>query len=623
MAFIIGDAQGGDYIVGRPPYYDGRKAKRICRTCNAGPEQVDSTRPGMCRRIIQADVEKMMEENKVEELKKLYQSTCPNAFFDLDYGNSPFGIFTAACPTEGLHQMEKGLILDCLSELFKNQMSSAMLAELDAIVISWYSLPNQKFTNGSMEVYPRLMFRDGITTLTDTTANTVVGFMFAVVLASLTRDGRELFSEMQDDAYLNMIYTFESLLCFWAWLKKDKYWKIESSQASLDRVEHAICILMGKVKTLWPRSSGCEWKKPKFHETYHNALNIYLFGKPSNWHSGPAEHNHICHVKKVANTTQKRKMEFDWQLGNRLVEKFIIEKAFAKLNQVKTKLGHATLSDIGTIYSNISDTQKKHTSGRYKLFIQELPDGQIDVSYKWMTSRKQYYQLPRLLIETIVKERFSHLSRSLRRKGKMIVGFTEYHRNNSIFRAHPMFRNDKPWYDYVMLAWEEVVTVSTPLDDATDSDDSSQASVSVLQNAVELENLKNTKQVKLVPAQILGFIENENMDLEAIVHSCHEGSRKLSVLTNRWRLEYIDDHKKNMEKENFENNDSDDMFEEDDLELPQYKISDDNTSSKPLLRFVSVDIIEKHCLLLPIHSKSKYLMHVIDFDKWPCRFLDE
>jgi hypothetical protein len=187
-----------------------------------------------------------MRQNKTDELKAMYQSTCPNAFFDLDYGGSPFGIFTAACPTEGLHQMEKGIILDCLNELFKNHMTTIMKSKLDAIVISWCALPNQQFTKAYMDVYPRLHFRDGITTLTYITANTVVGFMFAVVLAGLTRDGRSLFEDMDDKTYLNMIYTFESLLCFWAWLKKDKYWKIDAGKEALQTAEHAICILMEK-----------------------------------------------------------------------------------------------------------------------------------------------------------------------------------------------------------------------------------------------------------------------------------------------------------------------------------------------------------------------------------------
>jgi hypothetical protein len=245
--------------------------------------------------------------------------------------------------------MEKGIILDCLNELFKHHMSTIMKSKLDAIVISWCALPNQRFTKAYMDVYPRLHFRDGITTLTDITANTVVGFMFAVVLAGLTRDGRSLFEDMDDETYLNMIYTFESLLCFWAWLKKDKYWKIEAGKEALQTAEHAICILMGKIKSLWPRNQGCEWKKPKFHETYHNAFNIHLFGKPANRHSGPAEHNHICHVKNIAQKTQKRWIVFDLQLGNRLVDKFIIDKAYAQIQHARHKLGLETMEPIITM----------------------------------------------------------------------------------------------------------------------------------------------------------------------------------------------------------------------------------------------------------------------------------
>ena len=117
--------------MGRPPYYDGRKAKCICRTCDAGPDEVDKTERFICHRIIQADIEKLIEGQCLDELKQIYQTPCPNAFFKLDFGGSPFGIFSAACPTEGLHQLEKGLMQDCLSQLFNNLMSSSSCSELD------------------------------------------------------------------------------------------------------------------------------------------------------------------------------------------------------------------------------------------------------------------------------------------------------------------------------------------------------------------------------------------------------------------------------------------------------------------------------------------------------------
>jgi hypothetical protein len=338
---------------------------------------------------------------------------------------------------------------------------------------------------------------------------------------------------MDDETYLNMIYTFESLLCFWAWLKKDKYWKIDADKEALQTAEHAICILMGKIKSLWPRNQGCEWKKPKFHETYRNAFNIHLFGKPANWHSGPAEHNHICHVKNVAKKTQKRRLVFDLQLGNRLVDKFIIDKAYAQIQHTRHRLGLQTMEPIITM-ENASLETTTNMGGKYIVFIKQLPNGKIDLSYKWLSNQPQYYQLPEPLLQAIVHQRFMLLSRAERLIGKYINGFTKYHRNNTIFRAHPNYCNEKRWYDYVMLAWEDDSSTQTLDDSSMQDNDSSLASASVLQNSVQLEKLNVTKKVNLVLAQTMGFVENDEGSIDAIVHSCHEGSRKLSVLTNRW-----------------------------------------------------------------------------------------
>jgi hypothetical protein len=256
-----------------------------------------------------------------------------------------------------------------------------------------------------------------------------------------------------------------------------------------------------------------------------------LFGKPANWHSGPAEHNHICHVKNIAQKSQKRWLVFDLQLGNCLVDKYIIDKAYAQIQHARHKLGLETMEPIITM-ENASLETTTNMGGKYIVFIKQLPNGKIDVSYKWLLNRPQYYQLPEPLLQAIVHQRFMPLSRAERLIGKYINGFTEYHRNNTIFRAHPNYRNEKPWYDYVMLAWEDDSSTQTSDDSSMQDDDSSLATASVLQNSVQLENMNVTKKVNLVPAKIMGFVENDEGSIDAIVHSCHEGSRKLSVLTN-------------------------------------------------------------------------------------------
>ena len=637
VAFIIGDSQGGDYVVGRSPYYNGRKAKRVCRTCNAGVDTIDKTERGICQRIIQADMQILIDNNDEAALKNLMTAPVQNAFMKLNYGGSPFGIYTAAMPTEPLHQFENGVMKNCLTQLFTALMMPATRPKLDAIVMSFCFLPNQRYTKSYMETYPRLTFHDGITSLSDTTAQTIVGFMFACVVAGLTRDGRYLFMHevprMGEECYFNMIETFESLLCFWAWLKKDKYWKCSESDEMLVTVEEATFTLMRKVKDLWPRETGCEWKTPKFHETSHNAFNIYLFGKPANWHSGPTEHNHISTVKQPANITQKRRKLFDWQLANRLIDKYIIDKAVAI---IETPL----LSGNQNVEAGETIQQNTDMAGKFLVKIWEGMNRKIQVKYQWQTHRKHQYTVDDSVIEAIVDYFFKTIPRQERLKGIQVMGYTEYRRDNVIFRAHPKYRNERAWYDYAMLAWEgdAASEPAVPDDDEFAMDDSSsdngdEISMSqMLQQSVELENNQKTKNVQLVPAQLKCFVqlqtEKQDQPYLAIVHSCYGASTKIpptrvSVLTNRWRLEYTTDTDSALEKKTLENYDEEDSEHDEDIEPAQYRADDNSDSSIPLLRFVSVDIIEKHCLMMPYHMKSRYLMQVIDFDKWGSRFLDE
>ena len=79
----------------------------------------------------------------------------------------------------------------------------------------------------SMEAYttdfPRLLFPDGVSALTNISAVTKVGILFAVVIAALTSNGQDILlndAKMTDATYFHMIEAFETLLCYWTWLKK-------------------------------------------------------------------------------------------------------------------------------------------------------------------------------------------------------------------------------------------------------------------------------------------------------------------------------------------------------------------------------------------------------------------
>jgi len=240
------------------------------------------------------------------------------SFFDIDYGGLPGGVFTAACPPEALHSLENGLINHCLKELFKHVITNQTQRKFDVVVQEWVLYSRQHYMKAYSAEFPRLLFQDGVSSITDISAGTKVGILFAIVIAALTRNGREVLlndAKLTDNSYFNMIEAFELLLCYWAWLKKEEFWDINDMDA-LQCAKSSIFKTINCLKYLFPRSAGNQWKIPKLHEQMHIAHNIKLFGSHLNIHTGPQEHNHIANSRKPSQPTQKRKRHFDWQLGN-------------------------------------------------------------------------------------------------------------------------------------------------------------------------------------------------------------------------------------------------------------------------------------------------------------------
>jgi hypothetical protein len=183
-----------------------------------------------------------------------------------------------------------------------------------------------------MAAFPRLLFKDGVTTITDISAGTKMGILFTFVVAAQTIDGYKLLIRKNKTftIYADMIQVFEMLLCYWAWLKKEEFWHSKDIEA-LQSAKNAIWVLINRLKMLFPRTKGECWKIPKIHEQLHTAIYILLFGAHRNLHTGSAEHNHIENTKRPSDRTQKRKNVFDLQIANRLVDKYVIDHTHTKI----------------------------------------------------------------------------------------------------------------------------------------------------------------------------------------------------------------------------------------------------------------------------------------------------
>ena len=118
------------------------KINKLCRKCNV--KRQDSGDPYIkCKNIIMDNFQQMVEQNDTEQLKALNQYNVQNAWFDVNFGGCPYGIFSAACPVEPLHALENGLITECIKVLYHKIGSIGELARLDKLVKKLTTLSRQ------------------------------------------------------------------------------------------------------------------------------------------------------------------------------------------------------------------------------------------------------------------------------------------------------------------------------------------------------------------------------------------------------------------------------------------------------------------------------------------------
>src|SRR6476661_6924818 len=110
----------------------------------------------------------LVQNKNVEALHELFQVPHEIAWFDLDYGGNPEGIFTAACPPEALHALESGIFFHVIKEFFQVILKPTASAQINKIVKNWTTYPRQHYLRSfENDGYPCLLYTSGISKLTD------------------------------------------------------------------------------------------------------------------------------------------------------------------------------------------------------------------------------------------------------------------------------------------------------------------------------------------------------------------------------------------------------------------------------------------------------------------------
>jgi hypothetical protein len=198
----------------------------MCRKCNV--KGFDTGNPFIkCQRISMVKIIDLVRRNQQAILDNMNQYNVHSAWFDVDYGGCCFGIFSAATPVEPLRALENGLITDCVRILFEEEMTTKQKRRLDLLVRHLAYLPCQRYVSfGAEPLMPRLLWKDGITSLSKIIAKYKVCIMFTIVTLSLQDEGKSLFEDvLGSNERLNDIrQAFQMMLAYWIWLTKETYW---------------------------------------------------------------------------------------------------------------------------------------------------------------------------------------------------------------------------------------------------------------------------------------------------------------------------------------------------------------------------------------------------------------
>ena len=81
-------------------------------------------------------------------------------------------------------------MIHCLRQLFDHVRTAASKRKFDAVVQHWALYPKQQHMTFYYKDYPRLLFSEGVSSITNISAQTKVGILLAIVIAALTKTGR-------------------------------------------------------------------------------------------------------------------------------------------------------------------------------------------------------------------------------------------------------------------------------------------------------------------------------------------------------------------------------------------------------------------------------------------------
>ena len=466
LQFIIGDCEGHDEICGRKKGHS-LQMKGLCRDCDCLPSQSDNPDHN-CHFFKSSDLQTASEEVLAEQGFHFIA----NAFYDIDMGYNPGGIFSAT-PPEHLHQMSG--LTDYLFTHFKSSLAGSTRNYFDSVMKQIYTNFHRQSERNLHSLAP---FRTGIFVKTSClSSKEKVARIFALYnilnipkafenMATTNRMKRDTESgsnisigpigHTQTLKWTNLL---EAMLVYDAWMRnpehdpKDVRGDIEYSNShslTWPWTFNSPCMqscrkFMHQYKDMVRRTDGTGLKLTKFHQILHHVKNISEHGSLLNVDSGRPESTHKSMSKDPSKKTQKRTTLVVSQTATRLSEDVLVRDAKASFCKQQVH---------GNVHLNRKC--KEHVGSRFNLDVTSLGGNRYEANLNW-TGKSQATELDSDMCQALIQRLFFHFGvGGCFHISSMVKGFTEYKPEDGvIFRAHPDYMIGSPWYDWAMIKWTD------------------------------------------------------------------------------------------------------------------------------------------------------------------------
>ncbi len=447
VLYIIGDTDGHNKLAGR--YTAQTKVKRLCRYCNIPFNDIDNPE-------FEYDYNKHFEifetikKANADTLQSLSMHNLQNAWEHIKFCDPERGLFGALC-ADVLHCLQHGLFNYAIQVLFeqkkqtsskedeyeidfvstRNVFSATYMQRFDSLTAKYGLLLSRQ----SDRNLPRTNISSNFTNTARKNANEMTGVLVVILIVFLTDEGIDLDKMMAEIQMTKYIKVLELLLLIENFCLAEGHTK-----HSINYFAEFIPYFLNYYKESLERQSGNVWKIIKFHLPCHFSDDIKRFGSMLNFDTGIGESHHKSEAKKPSKNTQRRKKNFELQTATRQIENIAICRGITNLQ----------LSDTSKS-NNICINEYENKWFRY---IYTIENGLLKNKGK----KKKNSNLQCSWEDKTFQSQLIYICNQLSLH-KLLNGdlkfFTQHNRYQTIFRADPNYENDKPWYDWVYMKYND------------------------------------------------------------------------------------------------------------------------------------------------------------------------